>query len=549
MRVLFWYRGIESLGLGYLMSMLTHHGHEVDLIFEPGLDDNTVFNFPALARLNRHDALVERAKDFDPHLVCIGAPTNLWSHAARMGERLKRELDVPIVVGGHHAQALPQYVMDHWWVDAVCTGEGELALLELVDRLERGDDVSDVHTMWVKVDGQVHRNEIGPLENDLDRLPFPEKQLWWEWGAFRDNLEVFTGRGCPFKCTFCNIHYQREIFDGKGDFLRKRSVENVMQELEQNLARYDVSHISLHDDNFTTNVLWVEEFCEVYRDRIGLPWYCFGYPTTIKPRLMKAMAAANCSMIFMGIDSGDEDVRKQLYERPMKDELIYDKAKLIHDAGIRSFMSTIYGGPGETPEQMWKTLEMVDRTKPSQCSGNVFYPLPKTKLYDIAVESGELTPEGEEKVRRGESSFHQDSILEHPHKDLAEMLAKVTPVYVKAPPWAKPLLRKMVDRRMKRTAQALYAVLIPVTFSTIGKEAVRITLASTRAALRGGPTRRRTRPRSFGGSGSGHEVQRAVPVQRGPFQATAAVAAGDQIGPAALQGGMVPVTLRSKVGE
>jgi radical SAM superfamily enzyme YgiQ (UPF0313 family) len=501
-RVLFWYRGIESLGLGYLMSMLTHHGHEIDLIFEPGLDDNTVFNFPALSRLNRHDALVERARAFDPDLVCIGAPTNLWSHAARMGERLKAELDVPIVVGGHHAQALPEYVIGHDWVDVVCTGEGELALLELVERMQRGQDCSDVPTMWVKgADGTIHRNEIGMLENDLDKLPFPEKQLWWEWGAFRDNLEVFTGRGCPFKCTFCNIHYQREIFDGKGDFLRKRSVENVMQELEQNLARYDVSHISLHDDNFTTNVLWVEEFCEVYRDRINLPWYCFGYPTTIKPRLMKAMAAANCSMIFMGIDSGDEEVRKQLYERPMKDELIYDKAKLIHDAGIRSFMSTIYGSPGETPEQMWKTLEMVDRTQPSQCSGNVFYPLPKTKLYDIAVETGELTPEGEEKVRRGESSFHQDSILEHPHKELAEMLAKVTPVYVKAPQWAKPLLRKMVDRRMKRTAQALYVVLIPVTFSSIGKEAVRITLASTRAALRGGPARRRgqaQRPRRSG---------------------------------------------------
>jgi radical SAM superfamily enzyme YgiQ (UPF0313 family) len=499
-RVLFWYRGIESLGLGYLMSMLTHHGHEIDLIFEPGLDDNTVFDMPALARLNRHDALVERAKDFRPDLVCIGAPTNLWSHAARMGERLKRELDVPIVVGGHHAQALPEYVMDHWWVDVVCIGEGELALLELVERMERGEDCSDVPTMWVKgADGTVYRNEIGMLENDLDNLPFPEKQLWWEWGAFRDVLEVFTGRGCPFKCTFCNIHYQREIFDGKGDFLRKRSVENVMQELEQNLAKYDASFISLHDDNFTTSVLWVEEFCEVYKDRIGLPWYCFGYPTTIKPRLMKAMSAANCSMIFMGIDSGDEEVRRQLYERPMVDELIYEKAALIHEHGIRSFMSTIYGSPGETPEQMWKTLEMVDRTKPTQCSGNVFYPLPKTKLYDVAVELGQLSEEGQEKVRSGVSSFHQDSILDHPHADLAEMLAKVTPVYVKAPTWAKPLLRRMVERRMKRTAQALYAVLIPITFSTIGKEAARITLASIKAILtqggRRGASSRRTTPR------------------------------------------------------
>jgi hypothetical protein len=198
---------------------------------------------------------------------------------------------------------------------------------------------------------------------------------------------------------------------------------------------------------------------------------------------MKAMSAANCSMIFMGIDSGDEEVRRQLYERPMVDELIYEKAALIHEHGIRSFMSTIYGSPGETPEQMWKTLEMVDRTKPTQCSGNVFYPLPKTKLYDVAVELGQLSEEGQEKVRSGVSSFHQDSILDHPHADLAEMLAKVTPVYVKAPTWAKPLLRRMVERRMKRTAQALYAVLIPITFSTIGKEAARITLASVKAIL------------------------------------------------------------------
>src|SRR6187401_1746992 len=104
MRVLFWYRGIENLGVGYLMSMLKHHGHSVDLIFEPGLDDNGYVKVPGGAWFNRRDALIERAKAFSPDLIAIGAPTNLWSHAATMGKRLKQELGVPIVVGGHHAQ-------------------------------------------------------------------------------------------------------------------------------------------------------------------------------------------------------------------------------------------------------------------------------------------------------------------------------------------------------------------------------------------------------------------------------------------------------------
>jgi len=68
-----------------------------------------------------------------------------------------------------------------------------------------------------------------------------------------------------------------------------------MAEFKQNLARYDVSFVSIHDDNFTTDPHWVEEFCEVYRKEVNLPWYCFGYPTTIKPRLVKAMKAANCA--------------------------------------------------------------------------------------------------------------------------------------------------------------------------------------------------------------------------------------------------------------
>ncbi len=483
MRVLFWYRGIESLGIGYLMSMLQHHGHEVDLLFEPGLDDNNYLRVPALAALNRREALIERARAFDPDLVCVGSVTNIWSYAAEMAKRLKEELGVPILVGGHHAQALPEYVLSQPYVDMVCTGEGELALLELVDRMERGADITTTHTMWIKQDGVIHRNEIGPLEEDLDRLPFPEKQLWRDYGAFKDNLEVFTGRGCPFKCTFCNIHYQREIFDGKGDFLRKRSVENVMQELEQNLARWDAKYVSVHDDNFTTGVLWVEEFCEVYRERIGLPWFCFGYPTTLKPRLLRAMKAANCETIFMGVDSGDAEVRKVLMERPMTDELIRDKTQLLKDHGINQFFSTVYGSPGETAEQMWKTFDMVGDLRPTQCSGNVFYPLPKTKLHDLAVEMGYLDEAGVQMVRDGASSFHQESLLDHPDKDLAEMLARVTPMYVKAPDWARPALKWMVRRRTKRAALALYVALIPVTMRHVGKEAVRITASMTWKAI------------------------------------------------------------------
>lgn len=492
MRVLFFYRGVESLGVGYLMSMLKSRGHSVELIFDPGIDDNLFLKAPALRWVNRREALLERARAFQPDLIAVSILTNIYPFVRDWCRRFKEELGAPIIAGNSHVQALPEYVLSNPDIDMVCLGEGEIALLELVERMEQGGDIHSVPGIWSKdAAGQIHRNELGPLVEDLDSLPFPEKQLWHDYGCFHDNLEVFTGRGCPFRCTFCNIHYQRSIFKGHGSFLRKRSVENVMEEFRQNLRHYDPKMVSVHDDNFTTNRDYVMEFCEAYRREVNLPWYCFGYPTTINRELVDAMAAANCKTVFMGVDSGDADVRRNLMERPMSDELIYEKSRTIMDAGIGLQLSCIYGSPSETPEQMWKTLSMIEEIDPTQCSSYVFYPFPKTKLHDRAVEVGELSEEGQEKVRQGVSGYHHHSILDHPHKELAETLAKITPVYA-ALPWIRPLLREMINRRMRRTALLLYVVLIPITFPHLGLEGIKITLKTVWRAIRPRPPRTRT---------------------------------------------------------
>jgi radical SAM superfamily enzyme YgiQ (UPF0313 family) len=228
----------------------------------------------------------------------------------------------------------------------------------------------------------------------------------------------------------------------------------------------------------------VEEFCEAYRKEVNLPWYCFGYPTTLKPRLLKAMKSANCATIFMGVDSGDADIRRHYMERPMTDELIYGAAQRVKDAGIGLQISCIYGTVGETETQMFKTLEMVDKIEPTQNSAYVFYPFPKTKLYDKAVQMGYLDAEGEEKVRQGISGYHHESILKHPYKELAETLARITPVYARAPAFVKPALRWMIKRRMKRTALLLYVILIPLTFPFLGMEGIKVTLRMAWRAIR-----------------------------------------------------------------
>lgn len=474
MKVLFYYRGIENLGVGYLMSMLKRRGHEVKLIFDPGLDNNLYFKAPYLKWLNNHDKMVDDAREFGPGLIAIGSLTNLWSYAGEMAERLKEATGAPIIVGGHHAQTLPDYVLEHPAVDFVCTGEGENPLLELANKLQAGEDGTNVRGTWAKKDGQVIRNEMANLEQDLDRFPFPDKEAWVEHGCVGTHLEIFTGRGCPFKCTFCNIHYQAEIFKGYGDFIRKRSVECVIEELREYVGRYKPSYLMIHDDNFTAVPKWVKAFCEAYKAEFDIPWFCFGYPTTIKKDLMEKMKAAHCHTIFMGVDSGSEEVRRTLMERPMKDELIYNAASIIQDAGINLHLSAIYGVPGETAEQMWETLEMMERIKPAQCSSYIFYPFPKTKLHEKAVTMGYLDEAGQERVRTGASSYHIGSILNHPHKDLAECLAKATPLYVRSPRVMRPVIRWLIRNNARMTLRMLYLALFPFIFPSMGLEGVRL---------------------------------------------------------------------------
>ncbi len=227
-------------------------------------------------------------------------------------------------------------MIDQPYVDIVCTGEGELALLELVNRMAARQSFTDVPTMWVKHDGVVHRNEIGMLENDLDRFPFPEKQLWRDYGCFRDNLEVFTAGAAPSSArsatstTAGDLRREGRLPPQADGCQRDRGAEAPPQPLRREVRV--AARRQLHDQRpLGRGVL------RGLGREIGLPWYCFGYPTTIKPRLLKAMKASNCAMIFMGVDSGDPDVRKELMERPMSDELIYEKARLIHEhASTRS---------------------------------------------------------------------------------------------------------------------------------------------------------------------------------------------------------------------
>ena len=155
MKVLFYYRGSEHFGVQALIAYLESKGHETELIYDPALGDNGYLDIPfvnnLLNNLVCNDKLVvEKVLRIKPDLIAFSAITNLYLPITRLARKIKKVLDVPIVIGGIHPTSIPEEVIKDECYDAVCIGEGEEPLAELVERIEQKRSFTDVKNLWVR---------------------------------------------------------------------------------------------------------------------------------------------------------------------------------------------------------------------------------------------------------------------------------------------------------------------------------------------------------------------------------------------------------------
>ncbi|MBZ0252578.1 MAG: B12-binding domain-containing radical SAM protein, partial [Candidatus Methylomirabilis sp.] len=374
-RVLFVYRNAEWLGIEYLSAVLKQAGHQTDLVFDPGIGD-IEFKFEFLDRLLPIEKrMVERAVRFAPDLIAVSCVTNLYPWAKRMMHLLKRATGRPIVIGGIHPTITPETVIQNPDVDYLIVGEGEEALLDLANSLERGDERTDIPNVWFKRGDEVINNEIRPYTEDLDKYPFPDKEIFRQYGCFTSRIYVMTARGCPYHCTYCFNDRQQELYEGKGTYVRRRSVQNVMDELKYFRARYPIKEVFFYDDIFTIQKAWLREFAERYPREVGLPYKCLVRPDCLDGEMVDILKRTNCIYVDMGVEAGSPEVRARL-DRAMDDETILAAGRRLKQAGIKFCTLNILGSPGETAEEMMRTYDLNLKLEPEGVITTVMYPFP-----------------------------------------------------------------------------------------------------------------------------------------------------------------------------
>lgn len=325
----------------------------------------------------------------DYSLCLVSTVTNQWPYAIRYIKALKEISRIPVIVGGHHATCCSSIIEENPEIDGICIGEGDNALNELLERLDKGQDYHTIKNMWFRNGDEIVRNEVGDLIQNIDGLPLPDYSVFAR-EAINDRVSIMLSRGCPYNCTYCCNNYLRRLYAGKGKYVRKKSVKRAINEVRDFIEQYRPKKLNFDDDTFIKDKAWLLEFLKEYKKLTNVPFDCNSRPETLDDEICKSLKEANCDTLCIGVESGSEEYRRTVLKRKMTNESIIKAFSLLRKNGVKSYSFNIVGAPGDTYENYLETVDLNRTIKPDGFQITVFYPYPATDLYYYAKDKGML---------------------------------------------------------------------------------------------------------------------------------------------------------------
>jgi len=394
-----------NFGIAYLSAMLKSAGHRtglVDLTF--GLKEGKI---------------ISQTKNFDPDIICISFKSTEYPAALQISKVLKKGIEAPVFCGGVHPTVAPDEVISSGCFDGICIGEGERALLELVTKIEKGENYHNTPNFWFEDGNKVIKNDVMPLIAELDSLPHPDREIfdYEKYLKARDGQADFIfSRGCPFNCTYCINRYLQKLYRGKGAYTRFHSIAYVIDEITSVMENYEMTTLKFEDDTFNADHKRLKEFCETYQKEIGLPFECNLRADRCSGEMFRHLKRAGCEKVNIGVEAGNENIRKNILKRNMSDEQIINAFRLAKKEGVHAMSFNIVGLPYETKEDIQKTIELNKKIDADSIQASIFVPFQGTELYKLCEEKGWLDKE------KSTTSYYTGTTAKYPHISQKELL-------------------------------------------------------------------------------------------------------------------------------
>ena len=346
----------EALGIGYVIAYLKkYYPGNLDIDFYSGFYDSD-------------EQIVRAGKDAD--IIGFSCTSPQYKHGLSLAKQIKTRNN-HIVFGGIHPTVLSERVLAENCVDAVVVGEGEQAMLQLVQDVAQGLDISRCSY------------QTGYMTN-VDDLPFPDREAIKNERniiqAYHDEglriTSVLSNRGCPFRCSFC---CSRNLWQHQTRF---RSSSNILDEVEELVREWNVQFLKFSDDTFTVNKQKVIDFCKLKIERgIRIPYGANAHVNTIDEEMLRYLVESGCQELWYGVESGSPRILKEMH-KSMDIERIKEVFKLTREYGIKTRAYFLLGMPSETIEEIEMTEKLCDELQPDIVGFTLLAPFPTNEYFD-----------------------------------------------------------------------------------------------------------------------------------------------------------------------
>lgn len=295
---------------------------------------------------------------------------------------------------GTHPSACPEETLSYSpHIDAIAFGEFDATVLELANALESGSDITQVRGLCLNGVNGCKRTPLMPAMKNLDEIPFASEFIhkylnprdYFFAAATYPSIQIFTARGCPFRCNFCV--YPQTMH---GHAFRSRSAENIVAEFEYIAANFpEVHEVVIEDDTFTATKKRVLEICKLLVERgvnKRLRWLC-NARVNLDYETMKAMKEAGCRLIIPGIESGSQQILDNI-SKGTNVEQFREYVNNAKKAGLLIHACYMVGNQGETKETMQQTLDLALKLNTDTAQFFPLIPYPGTGAYEWARSNG-----------------------------------------------------------------------------------------------------------------------------------------------------------------
>ncbi|MFB3892199.1 MAG: radical SAM protein [Phycisphaerae bacterium] len=364
------------------------------------------------------------------------------------------QMKLPVVVCGHYATCRPTKAVSIPGVSALLLGEYDNSGPDLFKAIRDGRSLAGIAGAWVHSDGALVRGPVAPLVEDLDSLPFPERDIfdYARLARLTRQASFKVARGCGNWCASCFNDWYMDLYCEKGRFARRRSVGNVLEEVHSVVARHpEVSSVAFYDHGFAADSAWLGEFADAYPRRCALPFRCFVPIHLVTAELAASLASAHCRWVHTQIGSGSRFIREEILSMHARDDQIVRACGALHDAGLSVTADVFVGSPYESEITVEETLTLLRRCEVDEVRSRVFYPTPGTRAAEVCAENGWISGRGEENY------WLEKSVLDMPSLPAARIdaIAAKLPALVGA---GHGILGKLIRR-----------IIPPRSISSIGK--------------------------------------------------------------------------------